>query len=37
MRSGFIYLNRAVMAVQESTAAGTAFVFGFIGGGPGSL
>ncbi|MEZ4550517.1 MAG: nucleoside transporter C-terminal domain-containing protein [Desulfobacterales bacterium] len=34
VRSGFIYLNRAVMAVQESTAAGTAFVFGFIGGGP---
>lgn len=30
---GFIYLNRAVMALQESTAAGTAFVFGFIGGG----
>ena len=30
---GFIYLNRAVLALQESTRAGTSFVFGFIGGG----
>ncbi|MBC2714343.1 MAG: nucleoside:proton symporter [Desulfobacteraceae bacterium] len=30
---GFIYLNRAVIAIQESTSAGTSFVFGFIGGG----
>jgi CNT family concentrative nucleoside transporter len=29
----FVYLNRAVMALQESTNAGTSFVFGFIGGG----
>lgn len=26
-------LNRAVEAIQESTRAGTAFVFGFVGGG----
>lgn len=31
--NSFIYLNRAVLAVQESTQAGTSFVFGFIGGG----
>ncbi len=30
---GFIYLNRAVIALQESTSAGTSFVFGFLGGG----
>ena len=28
----FEYLNRAVLALQESTAKGTSFVFGFIGG-----
>jgi len=31
--NAFVYLNRAVMALQESTGAGTSFVFGFIGGG----
>ncbi len=31
--NSFAYLNRAVMALQESTSAGTSFVFGFIGGG----
>lgn len=29
----FLALNRAVEAIQESTLAGTAFVFGFVGGG----
>ena len=29
----FVYLNRAVLALEESTRAGTAFVFGYIGGG----
>lgn len=33
VRHGFIYLNQAVMALQEATTAGTSFVFGFIGGG----
>ncbi len=33
MTQGFIYLNKAVIALQESTRAGTSFVFGFIGGG----
>lgn len=31
--NAFVYINRAVMALQESTTAGTAFVFGYIGGG----
>ncbi len=31
--NAFIYLNRAVLALQESTRAGTSFVLGFIGGG----
>jgi len=31
--NAFVYLNQAVIALQESTSAGTAFVFGFIGGG----
>ncbi len=30
----FEWLNRAVLALEESTRAGTAFVFGYIGGGP---
>ena len=30
----FGLLNRAVLALQESTRAGTAFVFGYMGGGP---
>lgn len=29
----FGYLNRAVLALEESTRAGTAFVFGYVGGG----
>ncbi len=29
----FLYLNNFVAALQESTAAGTSFVFGFLGGG----
>jgi CNT family concentrative nucleoside transporter len=29
----FVYLNRAVLALEESTRAGTAFVFGYVGGG----
>jgi CNT family concentrative nucleoside transporter len=29
----FLVLNRAVEAIQESTLAGTSFVFGFVGGG----
>lgn len=29
----FLGLNRAVMALQEATAAGTGFVFGYLGGG----
>ncbi|RJP91603.1 MAG: nucleoside:proton symporter [Desulfobacteraceae bacterium] len=33
VRSGFLYLNRAVMALEAATHAGTAFVFGFVGGG----
>jgi CNT family concentrative nucleoside transporter len=30
----FLILNRAVIALQEATLAGTSFVFGYIGGGP---
>jgi CNT family concentrative nucleoside transporter len=33
-RNFFFVLNRVVLALQESTAAGTAFVFGYLGGGP---
>lgn len=29
----FFYLNEAVLALEESTRAGTSFVFGYIGGG----
>jgi CNT family concentrative nucleoside transporter len=29
----FLYLNRAVVALQDSTRAGTSFVFGYVGGG----
>jgi CNT family concentrative nucleoside transporter len=32
-RDGFIFLNRVVSALQEATGAGTAFVFGYLGGG----
>jgi CNT family concentrative nucleoside transporter len=30
----FLWLNGAVQAVEESTRAGTGFVFGYLGGGP---
>jgi len=30
----FIWLNSAVLSLQEATQAGTAFVFGYLGGGP---
>ncbi len=29
----FLYLNRAVVALQDATKAGTSFVFGYVGGG----
>lgn len=32
-RNVFMWLNNAVAALQESTAAGTGFVFGYLGGG----
>jgi CNT family concentrative nucleoside transporter len=34
LRDGFVLLNRLVLALQEATLAGTAFVFGYLGGGP---
>ena len=34
LRAVFAVLNRAVEAIAASTRAGTAFVFGYIGGGP---
>nr|WP_321464468.1 nucleoside transporter C-terminal domain-containing protein [uncultured Desulfobulbus sp.] len=33
-RQIFIKLNAVVLAFQEATAAGTSFVFGYVGGGP---
>jgi CNT family concentrative nucleoside transporter len=33
-REVFVLLNRMVLALQEATTAGTAFVFGYLGGGP---
>ncbi|MBW2132485.1 MAG: nucleoside:proton symporter [Deltaproteobacteria bacterium] len=33
-RQVFLALNRIILALQESTTAGTAFVFGYLGGGP---
>lgn len=30
----FLALNRAILSLEEATAAGTAFVFGYLGGGP---
>jgi CNT family concentrative nucleoside transporter len=30
----FLWLNKAVQALEESTRAGTGFVFGYLGGGP---
>ncbi len=32
-RSVFLFLNRLVLSLEESTRAGTSFVFGYIGGG----
>ncbi len=34
LRDGFLFLNRAVEAVDKATQAGTSFVFGYVGGGP---
>ncbi|MDY0305933.1 MULTISPECIES: nucleoside transporter C-terminal domain-containing protein [Desulfovibrio] len=33
-RQAFLWLNRAVAAVEEATRSGTSFVFGYLGGGP---
>jgi CNT family concentrative nucleoside transporter len=33
-RDAFALLNRFVLALQQATLAGTAFVFGYLGGGP---
>ena len=33
VRDAFLVLNRVVAALQEATAAGTSFVFGYLGGG----
>ena len=33
-REAFLLLNRLVMALQEATAKGTSFVFGYLGGAP---
>jgi len=33
-REFFLYLNRLVLSLEESTTAGTSFVFGYLGGGP---
>ena len=30
----FLWLNGAVIALQDATTAGTSFVFGYLGGGP---
>jgi CNT family concentrative nucleoside transporter len=30
----FLWLNKAVQAIEESTRAGTSFVFGYLGGAP---
>ena len=32
-RDFFLFLNRIVLSLEESTAAGTSFVFGYLGGG----
>ena len=34
VRAAFLLLNDALLAIQRATAAGTAFVFGYLGGGP---
>jgi len=33
VRSGFLWLGEGVMALKDATAAGTGFVFGYLGGG----
>ncbi len=33
-QQAFLALNRLILSLEEATAAGTAFVFGFLGGGP---
>lgn len=33
VRSGFLWIGDGVMALQDATAAGTSFVFGYLGGG----
>jgi CNT family concentrative nucleoside transporter len=33
-RDVFVFLNRMVLVLQEATADGTSFVFGYLGGGP---
>ncbi len=33
-QDAFLWLNSAVVALQDATRAGTSFVFGYIGGGP---
>ena len=32
-REAFLFLNRLVLSLEESTSAGTSFVFGYLGGG----
>lgn len=34
VRDAFLLLNDALLAIQRATAAGTTFVFGYLGGGP---
>ena len=34
VREAFLALNHAILALEEATRAGTAFVFGYLGGGP---
>jgi CNT family concentrative nucleoside transporter len=34
VREAFLSLNQAILALEASTRAGTAFVFGYLGGGP---
>lgn len=34
IRDGFLWLNEAIVALQGATDDGTAFVFGYLGGGP---
>jgi CNT family concentrative nucleoside transporter len=34
VKEGLLLLNDALLAIQRATAAGTSFVFGYVGGGP---